>query len=75
MVATLLATAKVVGRQIRSSDPPPTAVPAHDISPELYHDTVSMYEDSREAHDFIIAVPEIIQRSLQEEKVLIYGQN
>lgn len=45
------------------------------IPPEMCQHAVSMYEENRESLDFLMAVPELIQQSLQKRKVLIYDQN
>lgn len=45
------------------------------IPPEMYQYAVSMHEEGRESLDFLMAVPELIQQSLQKRKVLIYDQN
>lgn len=53
----------------------PSAIPTDQIPPEMFQNVVSMYEEQRESLDFLMAVPELIQRSLQKRKVLIYDQN
>lgn len=75
VLAGLISGAAMVRRQVQSQSPPTAAVRSDDIRPDLFQDIVSAHEDDREVHDFLVAPPELIQRSLQQQRVLIYGQN
>lgn len=74
-IGWLLAFAAILGDEKGTGHHPPPRIKAADIPPELFQRRVSLYEEKREAIDFIVAAPELIQQSLNEKEVLIYDQN